>query len=726
MAEKYKWRFSTIGGGTRVVVSSGNDIAHLDELDQKLWTVLSCPTAGLDIDRRTLDFLDTDKDGKIRVNEVVAAAKWLTGVLNDPDILLGGVDSIPVSCIDSNNEEGARLLSSARQILANLGKDGQEEISVADSSDTVAIFAKTRFNGDGIITVESSDDETLRGIIQNVIDTIGSCVDRSGAAGIDADQVEAFYAACADYAAWQAGCKADEAAVLPYGEDTDAALTAFEALKDKVADHFMRCKLAAFDSDTAAVLDVPVASIEAISSTNLAASAEIETYPIARVNSECLLPLDGGINPAWDSRFKLFKSLVLDKEFPEKKTITEAEWNAAAEKLSAYASWKAAKKGGAVESLGIDAVNEILKGNRKADILDLIAKDKALEAESASIDAVDKLTHYVRDFYKLLKNYVTFSDFYNSYKGDVKAVFQCGNLYIDQRCLDLCVNIADMGKQVDVAALSGMYLLYCTCVSKAAGKSMNIVAVLTDGDVDNLRIGMNAVFYDNDGLDYDATVTKIVDNPISIRQAFWTPYRKCARMIEEQIAKSAAKKDAKVMEDMNSTVTTAEIPKDKDEAALLKTKKDAFDIAKFAGVFAAIGLALGAIGSVLTAVITGFLKLEVWQMVIVVVAILLVISGPSMFLAWLKLRKRNLAPVLNSNGWAINSNVLVNTRFGATLTHLADVPVVKTKDPFAEKKHVLRKIVIWLLVILAVIVYAVYKTGKTAYVIDMIKNLIAL
>lgn len=726
MAEKYKWRFSTIGGGTRVVVSSGNDIAHLDELDQKLWTVLSCPVEGLDIDRRTLDFLDTDKDGKIRVNEVVAAAKWLTGVLNNPDILLGGVDSIPVSCIDSNNEEGARLLASAKQILANLGKKGQEEISVADSSDTVAIFAKTRFNGDGIVTVESTDDETLKGIIQNVIDTIGSCVDRSGAAGIDADQVEAFYTACADYAAWQEARKADEAAIMPYGEDTDAALDAYEALKDKVADHFMRCKLAAFDSDTTAVLDVPVASIEAISSNNLAASAEIETYPIARVNAECLLPLEGGINPAWDARFKAYKTLVLDKEFHDRKAISEAEWNAAAGKLSAYAAWKAAKKGNSVESLGIDSINEILKGDRKSDILDLIAKDKALEAESASIDAVDKLTHYVRDFYKLLKNYVTFSDFYGSYKGDVKAVFQCGNLYIDQRCLDLCVNIADMGKQVDVAALSGMYLIYCTCVSKVAGKSMNIVAVLTDGDVDNLRVGMNAVFYDNNGLDYDATVTKIVDNPISIRQAFWTPYRKCARMIEEQIAKSAAKKDAKVMEDMNAKVTTTEIPKTKEEVELTKSRKEAFDIAKFAGIFAAIGLALGAIGSVLTAVITGFLKLEVWQMVLVVVAILLVISGPSMFLAWLKLRKRNLAPVLNSNGWAINSNVLVNTRFGATLTHLADVPVVKMKDPFGEKKHVFRKIVIWLLVILGVIAYAVYKTGKTAYVIDLIKNLIAL
>ncbi|MCR5003693.1 MAG: hypothetical protein K5984_04920, partial [Bacteroidales bacterium] len=352
-------------------------------------------------------------------------------------------------------------------------------------------------------------------------------------------------------------------------------------------------------------------------------------------------------------------------------------------------------------------------------------QDKALEAESASIDAVDKLTHYVRDFYKLLKNYVTFSDFYDSYKGEVKGVFQCGTLFIDQRSLDLCVNIADMGKQVDVAALSGMYLLYCTCVSKVSGKTANIVAVLTDGDVDNLRVGMNAVFYDNDGLDYDATVTKIVDNPISIRQAFWSPYRKCARMIEEQIAKSAAKKDAKVMEDMNKKVTTTEIPVDKATAEAAKAKKEAFDIAKFAGIFAAISIALGALGSALTVVIGAFLGLKLWQMALVIVAILLLISGPSMFLAWLKLRKRNLAPVLNSNGWAINSNILVNTKFGATLTHLADVPVIKMKDPFAAKKTPwLVKALVWIVIIAAGVLYALYKTGKIGLVSEYVNSII--
>ena len=59
---------------------------------------------------------------------------------------------------------------------------------------------------------------------------------------------------------------------------------------------------------------------------------------------------------------------------------------------------------------------------------------------------------------------------------------------------------------------------------------------------DDERHGQN--HYDRKGRDWDATITKIVDNPISIRQASWSPYKKFVRMIEEQIAKRAAAAEA--------------------------------------------------------------------------------------------------------------------------------------------------------------------------------------
>ncbi|MBO7456894.1 MAG: phage holin family protein, partial [Paludibacteraceae bacterium] len=246
-------------------------------------------------------------------------------------------------------------------------------------------------------------------------------------------------------------------------------------------------------------------------------------------------------------------------------------------------------------------------------------------------------------------------------------------LIIDQRACHLCIRVNDLPKHDSQAPLSGMYLLYCNCENKKTGKTAQIVAAMTQGEIKNLSVGKNAVFYDNDGLDYDATVFKIIENPISIRQAFWTPYRKFAKWIEDKVNKSAAEKDAKAFDNM----TTSAEAKAADPAAA--EKKQAFDIAKFAGIFAAIGMALGMIGTALASVAVGLGKLSWWQLIIVFVCILLVISGPSMIMAWLKLRRRNLAPVLNANGWAVNADAIISVPFGKTLTEQVEFPLVKVK-----------------------------------------------
>ena len=86
--DSYPWKFASVGGTVRVNIQSGKDIAHLGELDRKLWTVLSCPVNGLEFDEATLKAIDRDGDGKIRVDEVIATAQWLTRILKDPELLL--------------------------------------------------------------------------------------------------------------------------------------------------------------------------------------------------------------------------------------------------------------------------------------------------------------------------------------------------------------------------------------------------------------------------------------------------------------------------------------------------------------------------------------------------------------------------------------------------------------------------------------------------------------
>ena len=673
--KKYKWEFENIGGSLRVKIASGADIAHLSELDPKMWTVLSCPVKGLEINEKSLSYIDLDADGKIRINDVVKTAEWITGALKNPDLLLQGSDSIEISQFNTEDASGAKLAASSRQILSNLGKEG-ETISMSDTADIAAIFAKTRFNGDGVITDASSDDADDKAAIAAAVATIGGVQDRSGAMGVDAATVESFYKTLADYAAW-----CDAAVELPYADQTDKALAAYEALDAKVKDYFMRAKLAAFSPDSTASLDVQTSRIEAISAENLTGKTdEIAAYPIARITGKPEIDLGEPVNPAWAAQFDTLRSIAVD---PSKKTLTEADWNEIGGRFAAYTAWKAAKAGAAVEGLGIDAVKGFLAKDRKASLMDLIAQDEALKQEASDIDMVDKFLHIYRDFYRLLRNFVTFNDFYSK-DDSVFAIFQSGTLIIDQRECRLCMNVADMGKHNATAAVSGMYLIYCECTAKDKPAKLQIVAAMTVGDIGDLFVGKNAVYYDNAGAEWDAVITKIIDNPISVSQAFWSPYRRMAKAIENLISKSAADKDAKIMSDATAKINAAPAALPAAGADGKPAAAPPFDIAKFAGIFAAIGVAVGMIGTALSGLLDGLSALAWWELIIVFISIMLVISGPAMIMAWLKLRRRNIAPLLNANGWAVNAASKISIPFGETLTDQAKFPKIKIKDPYAK------------------------------------------
>jgi hypothetical protein len=286
-----------------------------------------------------------------------------------------------------------------------------------------------------------------------------------------------------------------------------------------------------------------------------------------------------------------------------------------------------------------------------------------------------------------------------------------GTLYLDQRSCTLTLPVEDAARHATMAGLAGSYLAYCDCVRKATGEKRQIVAAFTNGDSDNLMVGRNGLFYDRKGRDWDATITKIIDNPISVRQAFWAPYKKLVRMIEEQVAKRAAAADADAHAKLASTAAaTANLDKAKPEAKKVDV-----------GTVAAISVAIAGIGALITsllAYVTGLFKLPFWQLCLAIVGLLLVISGPSMIIAWLKLRKRNLGPILDANGWAVNAKARLNVPFGASLTGIAELPPgakITSDDRFGERPSAWPK-----LALVVVIICFIFSLMNHFYLLDLI------
>ncbi|MFN0205216.1 MAG: hypothetical protein ACKVS6_02750 [Planctomycetota bacterium] len=676
----HSWKFFRAGGFDQVRIDTSGDLQNIEFLDQKLWVALACPTRGVEFDYQTLDLIDTDKDGRIRAPEIIAAVNWICSVLKDPAIIIKNDGSLPLTAIQDSGE-GKQLLASAKEILRNLGRESATHISVADTTDTTKIFSQTKFNGDGIIAANAASDAKIEAVIHDVIACSAPILDRSGKPGIDTKRLDAFFADLKAYSEWWRRSET-ESDILPLKGDTAAAYSIFSLVKIKVDDYFARCRLAAFDARALAALNRSETEYLTIAAKDMTLSAsELAAFPIAKIEADRPLALLRGVNPAWADAIKTLSVAVIQPLLGSGDSLSESGWMAICKKLDPYKSWQAGKAGAAVEKLGIERIREILAMNCKDTIVELIARDQRLESEFNAIAAVDRLVRYHRDLYLLLINFVNFRDFYD---GDVPAIFQAGTLYLDQRSCTLAVRVADPGKHASLASLSRSYLVYCDLTRKSSGDKMQIAAAVTNGDSDNLMIGRNGIFYDRHRNDWDATIIKIVEQPISIRQAFWYPYKKFAALVESQIEKFAASREKAVQDQAASGIDT--VGKDV-QAGKAAEKKEAFDVAKFAGIFAAIGLAVGALGTALATVAAGFLKLEMWQMPLAVAGMLLIISGPSMLLAWLKLRQRNLGPLLDANGWAVNSKAKVNIPFGRSLTGIAKLPPGSERsmvDPYAE------------------------------------------
>jgi len=693
----HRWRFYRAGGVDQVRLDRGADLIHLDQLDQKLWVALSCPVKGLEFDEKTLALLDSDKDGRVRVPELLAALKWIGKVLRDPDDLVKGGDGVALDSIDGTTAEGKAVLAAAKLLLKSLGKEAAGKVTIADSQQTKELFEKATWNGDGIVVPDALGDAAAKAAGADVVACTGGAPDRSGKPGFGAAHVETFFAECAAFDAWQKQAEGDAKAVLPLGAATAAAAAAIAAVKTKVDDFFGRCRLVAFDPRAQAALDRQESAYLAIAAKDLSITAqEIAGFPLAAAEANKALPLAGAVNPAWAAAIaRLRDDAVAPLLGKEKSALTEADWAALQAKLAAHQAWSAAKAGAKVEALGLARVRELLAGKGRELLAQAIAADLAAAPEVDAIAQVEKLTRLKRDLHPLLNNFVSFTDFY----ARRKAIFQAGTLYFDGRSCDLCVQVADPAKHATLAPMSRSYLAYVDC-TRPGGEKMQIAAAFTAGSDDQLFVGRNGLFYDRKGRDWDATIAKIVGAPISIGQAFWSPYKKLVRWVEETVSKRAAAADDSANAKLQATAAAT------GAAAPPKPKLDV-------GTIAAMGVAVGGITAALAAIFSALSNMSPLIYPVLALCVMLAISGPSMVIAWLKLRQRNLGPILDANGWAVNALTKINIPLGGSLTDTAMIPPGSErslKDPFAPKRSPWPKVILGLLLV-AGVGWALYFTN---------------
>jgi len=671
VSSAHRYKFFRAGGVDQATLGAWCDVHHLRALDPKLWVALAMPTRGTQIDERTLRYLDRDCDGRVRQREILEAINFLEATLDDPSVVLGGGDGVALDAI-----KDADVLASARIVVEALGKAGSGQITLADVTAYGEIVASLRINGDGVLPPSAAEDDETRVLIEALLGTVGGVADLSGERGVDQAHVDAFFAQAQAHLDWYAQGEGDSL-LMPLGSETARAAAALDAVRAKVDDYFTRCRLAALDPRAEAAMNGADADLVALATRDLVPDApEIARLPIARIGAGRALPLAGAVNPAWVERLDALARLAVAPLLGAERAraLTEADWVELNARLAPHIAWAASRPASAVGALGVDRLREVLASPAKAKLTAMIVEDAARDALNKRVAEAERLLLYKRDLFEVLNNFVNFSRFYDR----KLAAFQAGTLFLDGRSCALCFDVADAGKHAELAGMAAVFLVYVECTR--GSERRGIAAAFTDGDADNLFVGRNGMFVDRQGRDWDATVTKLVAHPISIRQAFWTPYKKFVRLIEAQLAKRGAEADDR-SQSLLAGFTKPLAPAD--PAAPATPGNKPVDV----GTVAAIGVAVGGIGAMVTGILGAFLGLGMW-MPLGLLGVVLLISGPSVLLAFLKLRHRNLGPILDANGWAINGRARITVPFGGALTSVARLPEGAERvldDPYSDE-----------------------------------------
>ena len=679
------WRFRRIGGMDQVVLKTGDDIASLSELDPKLWVTLAMPVSQHRC-RETLSLLDEDHDGKVRVPDILRAVDTLQKAFSTLDILFDENTTITL-----DQFKDARLREACVNAAQIVGAESADlDLPVIEKA--ISLYNERTFNGDGVIVPESAQNSHIADILNILIASGYQTPDSSGKNGVNTAALESFLHDARSVLEWHAVGSSLRSS-LP-GIPFDTILPTFRAISDGVDDYFRRCSLLNLAGTSEALKNLEAQMALALSAPLENNAEALRALPLALPRADGLLFLDAAFNPLYEAGIGSFLDAV-KAPYAITGKLDRAGWNRLAGDFRKYAAWVEAEPKVGARSIDVATLEDIVKDNSIAMIRALIEKDLAEAAHAEALRDVRNILILKKDFLNILRNFITMDKFYGSREG----IFQSGRLFIDGRELELCLEVRNPSAHSSMAGLSGMYLIYCD-IQRTTGEKGAIVAALTAGEAGQIYVGRNGIYFDNDDRDWNATVTKVVIQPISIREAFFSPYRWLARTIEDFAAKRASTAEAGRQNQIKDLAQKAIEQPAKTSQTLEQNIPKKIDV----GTVAAIGVALGSIGAMITSIMGLFIGMGVW-MPIGILVIFLLISGPSMILAAIKLRRRDLSPILNAEGWAINGRLKLNFVFGSALSHLASLPpnaIRMLNDPYAPKKKPWPLFVLLLIVALGV------------------------
>lgn len=667
-------RFERVGGSLQPRIRTGNDLKKILELDPAQWAVTSIEITKYSCDPEFLTFLDTDHNGKIRVDEVKDAIAWVLPRVKDFEGFEKGSQELIFTTLNCDTPEGAAIANSAKFAMKNAGLPDAEKITLAEIRDHKKLISYGLANGDGVVPPEQVCVEELSAFAALVMSCCGKVQDLSGADGIDSAIVSTFVDKAGKYIAWKKMPSTDPA-IFFRGDDTPVLYGKFTSVKDKIDEYFRLCQVMALAEGN---VNIATPALDPLNVDSL--DSFMKTAPIAKATEKEELDLKSKLNPVWKKSVEDFFTAFI----PEKTLITTEDWKQICGEFLAYGKWVTGKPCDNFDSFDDEKLAKLEKdlAEGMADKLnELIALDKSSGENVMCFSQVRKLILFQQNLFEFLNNYVSLKALFTL---EHTSMLQHGELIMDGRHFSLVTPLAAIAEHKKLAAKCNICVMYIETVTGegTALKKQSYAVAVTSGDMNNLFVGKCGIFITFDNIVCDAKVVDFIQQPVSFSEALKMPFHKFGELVGKQMDKFFSARSKEVETGVTKSFTEAQNFKPGTTPPPAKPPVPgkmpvAAQTPAFSGSMMLMGGGLGiaAIGSSFAFMAQAMKNVSVWNVLLVFLCIILIFSGPLVIMSLIKLYRRSISSFLEAGGVAINKRMRLTRKMGAIFTREPVVPL---------------------------------------------------
>jgi len=674
--------FQNYGGLHQLRIESAEDLAFIHQLHPARWAATTVQLESLQCDPAFLEYLNPDGGGTIRAEHLRVAVTWIFRMMANGDRMAAFSDVLHLADLDTSHEEGQRLKEAAIHILGQLKAKKLDEISLEQVRIFRNTYGMTSPNGDGVLPPQHVSDPAAAQLAKDVLEQVGGTKDVSGEDGINEGHLSQFLDGARKYLAWKALAEDDgRAGILPWGDDTAAAVQLTSDFDAKIEQFFWQCDLVKLDARTAERFCLSEQELQNLDGSDLRAmERQLAQAPLQTPNAEGVLNFQDPINPYFQDQMDELRNRVLARAQPDShESLTRIGWQQVKAIFKPYCAWQAEKPSDGVGELSETTLKEYLDGPAQKKLRQLLLEDLAVKEEVKQVTALEKLTLYQRWLMELANNFVSFSALYDPSR---RALFELGDLIIDGRELAFTMKVRNRAEHKKIAQTSKMFLVYAEIrMAQEQGRTFEIAAALTSGGQGAIEIGKRGIFYDLQGKEWDARVVDMLKNPISLAEAIKSPFVKAKKLLSEKVEafvgtrvgdlEKATTEITTKMEKGDPLQQPAEVP----SAAAAPPSGSGMRDVMLVG-----GIAFAAVGSSLVYLLNTLSQISPLKAGVTLVSLVLVVALFSALSGWSKLRRRDMSALLEACGWAVNSRMYMTRRLGYLFSHTPNLPKGARKE----------------------------------------------